>query len=1146
MTFLEFLSLGFKITDWPKVNSLGVVNASTLVRVCAIAKAAKEGKTTLVLVEDESVGTRLVRDINEITGDKIAVLFPSRDFNFLPVLAQNNEYEQARIAVLNKLKNGNCKVVITTPKAAQQFVMPQKVLAKNTFVLHKGDEINILQLTQKLNTLGYLACEFVEVPGQFAVRGGIVDIYSPGEKKPMRIEFFGDEIENIFELNLLTNRREATKAKLEVLPVKEAIYAPEKLIDKLKKINEQQSVLALSEDIKLLEDGIEFSLSDRYFDLIYDKKETLLDYMGAVCELFICESSKVAEKAEQAELELKNLLDDLKAEGILRPQVEIGIGWQNLAERLENLNWRKTIFERFDEEISLFKIEAKKDQKSVDLSPIRVNFAQILKEIEEFLKENFGCAICTKNRKNAQALVNFLKSKNVKASLASAAGELPNGVDVWVLDSGFSCGMRDDVGKIAVLTYPQDFENGALFKEAGRFKKLAPLQSLVDLNIGDYVVHTNHGIGMFAGIEQLEIDSVKKDFIKIEYEGTDVLFLPATQLDMLAKYLGSSKNIKKNRLNEKGWQQTRSKVKREVSKLAKELALLYAKRMNVAGFAFSADGEWQNEFEQAFGYEETPDQLRCIAEVKKDMEAPRPMDRLLCGDVGVGKTEIAFRAAFKCVMDSKQVAIIAPTTILAWQHYNTALDRFSQFPISIALLSRFKTPKEQKEILKKLKDGEADIVIGTHRLFQKDVEFADIGLMIIDEEQRFGVRHKEHIKELKKNVDCLSISATPIPRTLNMAMMGIKDISVIDTPPLNRLPVQTQVLEYDELAIKEAIKNELRRGGQVFYVHNRVDSIYETAQKLQNLMGSSARIIVAHGQMSHEEITDSWNLLLDGKADILVCTTIIETGVDIPNCNTLIIEDAQNLGLSQLHQLRGRVGRSSRRSYAYFLFKKDRVLSEIAQKRLDTIKEFAQFGAGFKIAMRDLEIRGAGNILGDVQHGKIDLVGYDMYMKLLNEALMFESGEEVESFEDCTVDIDITAFIPDEYIKNTSTKLSIYKKIAAIKSVAEADELREDLRDVYGRLPSSVENLLSVVLVRRMAGELGIVEVKQRGNKIDLLCSELANDELELLLKSIKGLTLEQGKSSRKLVIKLESRKDNLKEVKRVLNAWKALKLNFA
>lgn len=1146
MTFLEFLSLGFKIADWPKVNSLGVVNASALTQACAIAKAAKKGNTALVLVKDESAGTRLVRDINEIMDVEIAVLFPSRDFNFLPIVAQNNEYELARIAVLNKLKNGACKAVIATPKAAQQFVMPQKVLAENSFCLHKNDEISVLQLTQRLSKLGYLVCEFVEVPGQFAVRGGIVDIYSPGEKKPMRIEFFSDEIENIFELNLLTNRRESTKEKLEVLPVKEVIYAPEELLESLKKINGQQPILGLSEDIKLLENGIEFNLSDRYFDVIYDKKETLLDYMGEVCELFICESNKVAEKAEQAELEAKKLLADFKAEGILRPQAEIGIGWQNLMTRLESLNWYKTVFEHFDEESSLIKIDAKKHQKSANLSPIRVNFAQILKEIEVFLKENFSCAICTKNKKNAEALVNFLKSKGIKAGLASAAGELPSDVNVWVLSSGLSCGVRDDDGKIAVLTYPQDFENGALFKEAGRLRKIAPLQSLVDLNVGDYVVHTKHGIGMFAGIEQLEIDSMKKDFIKIEYEGTDILFLPVTQLDMLAKYLGSSKNIKKNRLNGKGWQQTRLKVKKEVNKLARELALLYAKRMSVTGFAFSADGEWQNEFEQAFGYEETPDQLRCIAEVKKDMEAQRPMDRLLCGDVGVGKTEIAFRAAFKCVMDSKQVAIIAPTTILAWQHYNTAIDRFSQFPISIALLSRFKTSKEQKEILKKLKNGEVDIVIGTHRLFQKDVEFADIGLMIVDEEQRFGVRHKEHIKELKKNVDCLSISATPIPRTLNMAMMGIKDISVIDTPPLNRLPVQTQVLEYNELTIKEAIKNELRRGGQVFYVHNRVDSIYETAQKLQNLMGSDVRIIIAHGQMSHEEITNSWNLLLDGKADILVCTTIIETGVDIPNCNTLIIEDAQNLGLSQLHQLRGRVGRSSRRSYAYFLFKKDQVLSEIAQKRLDTIKEFAQFGAGFKIAMRDLEIRGAGNILGDVQHGKIDLVGYDMYMKLLNEALMFESGKEVESFEDCTVDIDINAFIPDEYVKNISTKLGIYKKIAAIKSAAEADELREDLRDVYGKLPGSVENLLSVVLVRRMASELGIVEIKQRGNKIDLLRSEFADDELELLLKSIKGIRLEQGKSSRKLVIKLENSKDNLKELKRVLNAWKALKLDFA
>ena len=612
---------------------------------------------------------------------------------------------------------------------------------------------------------------------------------------------------------------------------------------------------------------------------------------------------------------------------------------------------------------------------------------------------------------------------------------------------------------------------------------------------------------MFSGIRKIDTHGITKDYIKIDYAKGDVLYVPVTQLDMVAKYIGAQENgrVKLNRLGSQDWQKAKARVKSSVKDIAKELIALYSARMKAKGYAFSRDNEWQRDFEASFEYEETPDQLSCSDQIKRDMEKTSPMDRLLCGDVGFGKTEVALRAAFKCVADSKQCALLCPTTILAWQHYQTVTKRFEGYPIRVELLSRFRTPKQQKEILERLKRGEVDMIVGTHRLVQKDVVFRDLGLAIIDEEQRFGVQQKERFKELVKNVDVLTLSATPIPRTLNMAMSGLRDMSVIEEAPLNRQPVQTYVLEHDEAVINEAIRRELRRGGQVFYLHNNVETINSCANRILEAV-PEARIAIGHGKMKEHELSEVWRQMLDQEVDVLVCTTIIETGVDLPNANTLIIENADCMGLSQLHQLRGRVGRSARRAYAYFTFRRQKVLTEIQQKRLSAIREYTEFGSGFKIAMRDLELRGAGNIMGAQQHGHMESVGYDMYLKLLGEAVNEEKGVETQNADlDCLIDLNIDAHIPESYVESLTLRLDVYRRIADIRSSEDADDVRDELVDRFGKIPPSVHGLIDVALIRNKAHSMGIYEIRQTDSSVNLFVKELKSPVVADLLIALNG-----------------------------------------
>ena len=658
---------------------------------------------------------------------------------------------------------------------------------------------------------------------------------------------------------------------------------------------------------------------------------------------------------------------------------------------------------------------------------------------------------------------------------------------------------------------------------------------------GDYVVHAAHGIGVFEGIVKREVLGVPKDYIKIRYQGTDTLFVPVTQLDLVSKYIGKSEDgvVRLSKLGSAEWQKTRSRVRAAVADMAEELTALYKKRLSAVGFSFSPDTDWQRDFELRFPYEETDDQLRCIAEIKSDMESSRPMDRLLCGDVGFGKTEVALRAAFKCVNDSKQCAVLVPTTILAWQHYQTFTHRLEGFPVKVELLSRFRTPKQQAEIIKDLRRGQIDIIIGTHRLLQKDVEYHDLGLCIIDEEQRFGVAHKERFKELRESVDVLTLSATPIPRTLSMAMSGIRDMSIIEEAPQDRHPVQTYVIEQDWGILTEALRRELRRGGQAFYLHNRVESIDGCAAKLREFL-PDARIAVAHGKMTEEQLSRIWQGLVDREIDILVCTTIIETGVDVPNCNTLIIEDADRMGLSQLYQLRGRVGRSGRRAYAYFTFRRGKALSEISEKRLEAIREFTSFGSGFRIAMRDLEIRGAGNILGSAQHGQMEAVGYDLYLRLLGDAIREQKGEKpVENLE-CLVDIQIEAHIPEKYIPSLAQRIDIYKKIAAIRSEEDWSDTMDELCDRFGEPPRSVEGLLDVALIRSRAAALGVREIDQRVGSLLFYSDRIDRGDLLALTKALPGRVLMNAGAKPYLTVKLQKGQEPMAGIREVLTVLEA------
>ena len=1103
------------------VNGLaGVHKANLIVTLCF-----ERNKNALVIVPDETQAQSLCNDIRSMGAE--CVFYPVRDFIFRDVSGISREYEHQRINALYKVLSSNTPVIIVACiDAACQYTIPKEFLKKASFTLESGKSIKIENLLSVLIMNGYTRCDKVEGPGQFACRGGIVDIFMPNSQAPVRVEFWGDEIDTVNYFDTETQRRTDYVESITLTPSLEIIcpdnaYLAEKIEKKALSLRSKNSAKAkeiMLSQAQQLREGVSSSYMDKYISLLYGKCDTLFDYMKESL-IFISESTRVKERMKAYSWRMQEDIKEYLSDGTLCP----GLDTFNISydDAIEIIKAEKTLYldnfthGSFDTPLaSITSFNVKQ------LSKWSGSVKLLREDLDSYSNTNKCIVILAGTQKAAQGLADELCTLGYNARLYTEKSESEQGIKSGFESSGLSlCGMARGVIYVTTGTLSSGLEypsaglvvitHGAINAQ-GRKKKIVSSKkgkqifSLSELSVGDFVVHAAHGIGIYQGIHKIETQGITKDYIKISYAKGDVLYVPVTQLDLVSKYVGpkEDKSVKINRLGSSEWQKSKARVRKAVKEMAHELTLLYAKRMQAQGFAFSEDNDWQRDFEGRFEYEETDDQLRCIEEIKHDMQRSAPMDRLLCGDVGFGKTEVALRAAFKCVLDSKQCAILVPTTILAWQHYQTILRRFEGFPVRIALLSRFVPPAQQKKTIEELALGRVDIVVGTHRLLQDDIKLRDLGLLIIDEEQRFGVAQKEKIKQIKNNVDILTLSATPIPRTLNMAMSGIRDMSVIEEAPTDRHPVQTYVLEYDKVIIGEAIRKELRRGGQVLFLHNSLDTIEQRAFQLSQQI-PEAKIAIAHGRMSEDELSDVWAKMVEQDINLLVCTTIIETGVDLPNANTLIIENADCLGLSQLHQLRGRVGRSSRRAYAYFTFYKNKVLSDIADKRLSAIREFTEFGSGFKIAMRDLELRGAGNLLGTSQHGNMEDVGYDMYLKLLDEAMRQERGEAPEKEEnDCLIDLQIQAHIPESYIESSSQRIDIYRRIADIRTKDDANDVTDELIDRFGEPPKAVLGLVKIATIRNLASAMGIYEIKQIGSSLTLYVNDIKSESVGKILRA--------------------------------------------
>ena len=1015
-----------------------------------------------------------------------------RDFMFRNITA-SHEYEHERLSVLYSILNNTCDVVLTTPDAAIQYTMPQSVLASRIRRIQMCEPCDLLELCTFLAECGYTAVEMVEAHGQYSHRGDILDIFPPHLENPVRLEFFGDEIDRMSYFDIMNQRRTDDLEELTIAPVREVIPTSAQkeelreliLKDAKKKGKSDAARKALFEEVEVLSSDRELSCLDKYISWIYPQKECLIDYLNSDALVITEDYSAINDRMHSYELTANDTVLSL---------LNAGLMIADYAEHSRTAVWfdhwlrsRSTVIvNSFAISMSGMELSGIYTFQSNQTSGFADNLALLTDEIADYRAKGYHLAIFCEGNQSAKNLLSMLEDKEIAASLYDDQTEIQivvaPSVPGFELRTAKFAALSVCKGGIGVSGKHKTGQKSSSGKKSAAEKIMA----YTDLVEGDLVVHSSHGIGQYLGLDSLVVAGIRRDFVKIRYAGDDMLYLPCNQLDMLSKYIGSGGDNSAVHLSKMGgaeWGKAKAKAKAATKEMAKELIQLYAARLRKKGYAFAPDDALTREFADTFEYDETEGQLSAIREITKDMEADHPMDRLLCGDVGYGKTEVALRAAFKAVMSGKQVAILVPTTILALQHYQTLLSRMRGFAVNVDMLSRFRNSKQQALSLRKLERGETDIIVGTHRLLSKDIKFNDLGLVIIDEEQRFGVGQKEKLKQLTENVDVLTLTATPIPRTLNMAMSGIRDMSVLEEAPCERQPVQTYVTEYDRGVITEAIRKELRRGGQVFYLCNNIERLPYIAQRLQADL-PDARLAVANGQMDKEELSDIWHSMIVGETDILICTTIIETGVDVPNANTLIIENADAMGLSQLHQIRGRVGRSSRRAYAYFTFPQNKVLTEVSSKRLDAIRDFTEFGAGFKIAMRDLEIRGAGNILGAEQHGHMSGVGYDLYMRLLNEAILEEKGEKVQKTVECTINAGVDAYIPEKYIRSSNHRMEAYKKISLIRSQADLYDITDELLDRYGDPPKSVTNLLKISLMRSLGSQAGITKIELKGNTV--------------------------------------------------------------
>lgn len=1118
-----------------------VVLANTLIN--------EAGRAAVIITADEVSAVKMCEDLNSLSGERVALHYPAKELIFRDLDGASREYEHERLRILEKLGEKTAKIVVASIEAALQHTMPPEELKSKTKVIKSGETLKVEELLHLLEAAGYEHRTQVEGVCQYAHRGGIVDFAPPGQSLPYRVEFWGDEIDQIARFEIDTQRRTENCDDAVITPAKETIYKSRswfaarlrELMDDQKGKHAPAIKAEIEKDIERLESTLEPRNTDKYINIIYPEPATLLSYTG---ESLLFLSDPIA--AKQADINTRGLImEDIKTlmleGGLFKGCGTYTNDFDALLSHMEKQGG--IVLDTFLRQFGKLPLDLLENIEASQLASWSGDFNFLAEDLESYTKSGYTTVVVLGNERGAKVLVSDLLDKNFDARYCEEVAAAAPG-KVLVTVGGISDGFEIPALKLAVIHHGKAQSLPKSRRSKGKKKNADPIQSLSDLTVGNYVVHTTHGIGVYEGIIKKELHGIVKDYIKIRYAGTDMLYVPITQMDLISKYIGAGDEgrVKLNKLNSADWQKTKQRVKKAVAEMAEELILLYAKRAAARGFQFSEDNEWQREFEQRFEFEETDDQLRCVEEIKGDMQKVTPMDRLLCGDVGFGKTEVAIRAAFKCVMDSKQCAVLVPTTILAWQHYQTFTKRMEHYPIRIELLSRFKTPKEQKEIIADIKKGLVDIVIGTHRVIQKDIIFKDLGLAIIDEEQRFGVAHKEKFKEQFTAVDMLTLSATPIPRTLNMAMSGIRDMSLIEEAPMDRHPVQTYVMEHSWEVIRTAIERELRRGGQVFYLHNRVDNIESCARKLQELV-PDIRVVTAHGRMGEEELSRVWQKLMEHEIDVLVCTTIIETGVDVSNCNTLIIENADRMGLSQLYQLRGRVGRSTRRAFAYFTFTRDKELTEIATKRLTAIKEFTSFGSGFRIAIRDLEIRGAGNILSGQQHGHMEAVGYDMYLKLLSEAVTEQRGEKPQrQATECTMDLNISAHIPERYIEDPAARIDIYKKIAAVRSAEECSDVIDELIDRFGEPPKAVVGLLDVALVRGKASVLGIKEISQKGgDNVFFYPEQLDMPLVAALAAKFKGRVMLTAGVKPYMAIKIPKGRNALDTIDETLDAMLAI-----
>lgn len=1098
-------------------------------------------KPICIVTYNELQAKKIVKDLGFF--GEIVRFFPKRDVISFDYLAESKDTLFKRISVLNNIVKRKNKIIVTTIEAAMQKMITKESLYKNVMHLKVGDFFNLEQLKEKLVLLGYERYDLIEGKGQFSIRGGIVDI-ATSKNHGVRIEFWGDEIDSIRKFSIASQRTTEMLKEIDIYPSYEFLLETdvnticERISDKsyIKPIREK-----VDEDIEQIKNGEFLNKIDRYFDCFYEKSSTLLDYLDNDYIVFIDEIEKIKARAENISKDNEHLIQDLVSKNKLIPgnliKQEDYLKFSDTLEKKQTIYLEKQDIGFVDKQ----SMHAKRNGYSFSYREVnffRSSMDLLFQELQEAKSRGKATVILGGNTDGSRKISNLLLEKQIVNDYKEILEDdelAPGSITVTpgALSAGFECyEMNLLVISLAEIfeTKPKRVKSSSIFKES---------QKVVfdDLKEGDYIVHKVNGIGQYLGVTTIKADNVTKDYIKLKYRDDDILYVPTNALDNIRKYIGSEKvGPRLNRLGSKEWDKTKEKVKKNLREVAEELIQLYAKRQKMQGYAFSKDTVWQKEFEDSFPYSETDDQLRCISEVKKDMEKPRPMDRLLCGDVGYGKTEVAIRAAFKAVMDQKQVVYLAPTTILAQQQYEEFKERMQEYPIRVEILNRFKTPKEQKEVVKKLELGEIDILVGTHRVLSKDVKFKNLGLLIIDEEHRFGVKAKEQIKEYKNSVDVLTMTATPIPRTLHMSIVGMRDMSVIYEPPQNRKPVQTYVLEYDPEVIKEAITKELERDGQVFYLFNNVEHILKKAEEIKNLV-PEAKVDLAHGKMSGTELESIMQDFVDKKTNVLVCTTILESGIDIPNANTIIVENADRLGLAQLYQIRGRVGRSDKQAYAYITYKRDKMLTEVADKRLKAIKEFTEFGSGFKIAMRDLEIRGAGSLMGEVQHGHMEQVGYDMYCKLLDEVVKEIKGEEVVEEVDVQIDLDVSSYIPDEFIENSSMKIEIYQNIALCKNEEDIVNVTDEIIDRFGKMPDEIENLLDIARIKILCREKNILKVMQKDmNVLFFFEQDRFNiDIVDKLMKTFRNRIKFSPAQMPYITFKLQDKRNTLEECKEFL-----------